>query len=178
MNISYLLLIHVHPIFSLSLSFAGIRNLARGCGQGMSDPCPTLQSSTDAGYISSIANDGNKIGTFTSTAAGATDPWWRIDLGKPELVESGKIWNRDNCCPERLDGFQIWIGDETTYNGAGNFLCYTDTTSEHNLAPFTHSFTCNGMGRYVFVFVPGPNRYVSLNEVEIYNPGTYPSQGD
>ncbi len=105
------------------------------------------------------------------------NPWWRVDLQSTKQVVAGKLWGRTDCCQSLLDGFQIWIGNAATFDGTGNINCFTATSTEHNLLPYTHSFTCNGTGRYVFVTLPGTVRTLSLVEFEVYDSGTYSSIG-
>jgi hypothetical protein len=46
----------------------------------------------------------------THTALGDTDPWWKLDLNVGSLgpaVERVVVWNRSDCCQERLDGAAV-----------------------------------------------------------------------
>jgi hypothetical protein len=99
-------------------------------------------------------------------------PWWMVDLGSQRMIGGGTIWNRyDSCCLDRLDGFQIWAGNGgTTYDALDNVNCYTAVTTEHYVSPFTHTFTCPVLGRYVFVVLPS-GQCLSMYEVEIYPSG-------
>src|SRR5262249_27273011 len=69
---------------------------------------PTSQSSTFPGYPASKANDGNTDGnvghgsvTVTNSATEA-NPWWQVDLGASATVNSVVVWNRTDCCGNRL----------------------------------------------------------------------------
>ena len=99
-------------------------------------------------------------------------PWWRVDFGIPTVVGGGKIWNRDGCCQTRLDGFQIWVGSNATFNALGNTLCFNATTTEHDLPPYTHSFDCAATGRYLFVVLTS-GQCLHMREVEIYPSGKW-----
>jgi hypothetical protein len=66
-----------------------------------------LQSSTEHGADASRAVDGNTDGAFfsgsvTHTAPGSSE-WWMVDLGAPYEIGSISIFNRTDCCGERLD---------------------------------------------------------------------------
>ena len=39
---------------------------------------------------------------------GSTDPWWQVDLGADFVVSGVEIWNRTDCCAERLDKVRIF----------------------------------------------------------------------
>ena len=145
------------------------------CGTTRDQQCFTSQSSTLASYISSNANDGVKISGFSHTdGQGSTDPWWMVDFGSSLAVASGMVWGRyDGCCESRMDGFEVWIGTNPNYPaGNGNSMCFVDTANDQDYAPYTQAFSCIGIGRYLFVVLPGTNRILTLTEVEVYPPAT------
>lgn len=70
------------------------------------------------------AIDGNRdsnylAGSCTHTTE-QTSPWWRVDLLEPYIVTSITVTNRGDCCPERLDGAEIHVGNSLLNNGAAN----------------------------------------------------------
>ncbi len=152
--------------------FPSAINLARRCGPARDQQCSTAQSSFSifAPSTASLANDGNRAGNSYIHTGIAVDNWWRVDFEIPQTVVGGTIWNRGDCCPERLDGFKLWVGDDLTYNGQGNSNCYTATSKQHDTSPYTHVFSCYGRGRYFFVHLPS-NNPLSIAEVEILDSG-------
>uniref|UniRef100_A0A673MH26 Uncharacterized LOC107719123 n=1 Tax=Sinocyclocheilus rhinocerous TaxID=307959 RepID=A0A673MH26_9TELE len=72
------------------------------------------------------AADGNRDSNFEHGSCTATtmqnDPWWRLDLLDKYVVTSITITNRKDCCPERLDGAEIHIGNSLLNNGNSNPL--------------------------------------------------------
>ena len=145
-------------------------NLARACGTNSLQPCPTAQSSTHEGFGSWKANDGNTNGNWygqscTCTAISSSNPWWRVDLGKTRTVTSVKLWNRADCCADRLQGFEVWIGDDASYSA--NSRCLTGGAALLT-SPYDILVDCIGTGRYLFVVLPGNNRILTLCEVEVY----------
>ncbi len=156
----------------IDLFFLSAINLARSCGPARDQQCSTTQSSFSnwAPKTASLANDGNRaVNSFIHTDT-AVDNWWRVDFGIPQTTVGGTIWNRGDCCPERLDGFKLWIGNNPTYNGQGNENCYTATTKEHDTRPWTHMFSCYGWGRYFFIHLPS-NNPLAFAEVEVLDAG-------
>ncbi len=148
--------------------------MARSCGPARDQPCITAVTSTYASVNGppSLVNDGNRaVNSYIATNL-AVNNWWRVDFEIPQTIVGGTIWNRGDCCPNRLDGFKLWVGNNLTYNGQGNFNCYTATTMEHDSSPFTHVFSCYGRGRYFFVHLPS-NNFLSLAEVEVMNSGEF-----
>lgn len=85
--------------------FAGGVNIAR---QGRA-----TQSSVGYSSPATKAIDGNRNGSFGSCSCTneEKDAWWEIDLGKLQPIESVAVWNRTDCCPERLDQVSIRILD-------------------------------------------------------------------
>jgi len=66
------------------------------------------QSATAAGGAAERAIDGNtdgnwKVNSTTHTPQGAPG-WWELDLGGVKSVEAVRVWNRTDCCGERLQG--------------------------------------------------------------------------
>jgi len=74
----------------------------------------------------SNAIDGNRDSIYEHGSCTATpiqdDPWWRLDLLDQYVVTSITITNRKDCCPERLDGAEIRIGNSLLNNGNSNPL--------------------------------------------------------
>ena len=48
------------------------------------------------------------------TEADETDPWLEIDLGSEYEVGSVEIYNRIDCCQERLGSYEVWLGSKTS----------------------------------------------------------------
>ena len=67
----------------------------------------TVQSTTILDGASSRAVDGNTSGVWTenSVTHSALGPgnWWMVDLGEEYLIQNIHIYNRTDCCSERLN---------------------------------------------------------------------------
>ena len=76
----------------------------------------TSQSSTftDNG-ASGHAVDGDSNTLLTGGSCAHTldekQPWWRVDLGNVELVNEVYVVNRGDCCGNRLNPFEIRVGE-------------------------------------------------------------------
>ncbi|KAI4887070.1 hypothetical protein NFI96_002264, partial [Prochilodus magdalenae] len=70
------------------------------------------------------AIDGNTNSNFNHGSCTATEsqqnPWWRLDLLDEYTVTSITITNRADCCPERINGAEIHIGNSLENNGNNN----------------------------------------------------------
>ena len=74
----------------------------------------TNQSSIRNEGVSSRAVDGNSNTNWNGGSCVHTShekqPWWRVDLGKVELVNEVYVVNRGDCCGNRLNSFEIRVG--------------------------------------------------------------------
>ncbi|XP_035689584.1 lactadherin-like [Branchiostoma floridae] len=127
------------------------------------------QTSTVAGGVAYRAIDGITEGIYsanscTHTAEEANATWW-VDLGRSYPIDRVVIFNRQDCCSERINPFNIHIGDSDQVSM--NPKCGGDHQIDVN-----RSFVpieCQAMtGRYVAVRLPGPSRMLSLCEVQIF----------
>jgi RHS repeat-associated protein len=133
----------------------------------------TSQSSTGWGGNSSRGVDGNTNGSWSDNSVTHTQfehqPWWQVDLGSVQQIGTVKLWNRTDCCGERLSNFHVLVSD--------NPFSSTDLTATINQAGVSNYYTAGQAGalteigvgrsgRYVRVQLAGDN-YLSLAEVEV-----------
>ncbi|CAH1239028.1 SSC5D [Branchiostoma lanceolatum] len=129
----------------------------------------SFQTSISSGGVASRAVDGNTdtnwvAGSCTHTAEEA-NPSWRVDLGQSYVIDRVVIFNRRDCCSERISPFNIHIGysDQVSAN--------TKCGGDHQFAVNQPSMSvaCRGLrGRYVGVRLPGPSRILTLCEVQVF----------
>uniref|UniRef100_A0A3B4BFC0 Fucolectin tachylectin-4 pentraxin-1 domain-containing protein n=1 Tax=Periophthalmus magnuspinnatus TaxID=409849 RepID=A0A3B4BFC0_9GOBI len=121
--------------------------------------------------VAQHAIDGNRDPIYPHLSCTHTDlstnPWWRVDLQKPYYVTFITITNRKDCCAQRLDGAEIRVGNSLDNNGNNNPLV---ATISHIPSGVSKTFKVTGAveGRYVNVFLPGADKYLTLCEVEVY----------
>lgn len=125
---------------------------------------PTSQSSTAYGGEPSRAVDGNTSGRYGGNSVTHTDyeasPWWRVDLGGPHYVEEVVLYNRTDCCGDRLSNFHV------DYLDASGKVLATKTHS--GTAGVETSFDSAVEGVHtVRVQLNGTN-VLSLAEVEVF----------
>lgn len=121
----------------------------------------------DAGKAVDGNTDGNyNNGSVTHTNQGA-NPWWEVDLEDVYDVTTIKLYNRTDCCKERLKNFTILIS-ETPFGS--DYANNVGVAFARNVPYFreTRTLTGNKRGRYVRVFINGNNKILSLAEVEVY----------
>jgi hypothetical protein len=130
-----------------------------------------------AGYApAGNAVDNNWNGQFTSGSvthtAYAANAWWQVDLGATATIASVAIWNRTDCCGDRLNDYWVFISS-TPFSASdtpATLQSRVGTWSGHQTAEPSPSTTIpiGGVpGRYVRVQLAGSN-YLSLAEVQIF----------
>ncbi len=111
------------------------------------------------------AIDGNTSGEWSDGSTTHTlknnKAWWRADLGSSAYISSIEIYNRTDCCSNRLSNFQVSVSDEY-----GNITWTEVYPGQANTYDPT-VFNVNAYGQYVLIQLLGTN-YLSLAEVEIY----------
>ena len=112
------------------------------------------QSSTASNAKASRATDGNTDTTFSKNSCTATkeeeSPWWSVDLERQMAVKSVTVYNRGDCCGDRLNGFEVKVGDNSKWER--NPGCGGNTTATQGESSLVD---CEGKkGRFVSVVVP------------------------
>ncbi len=128
---------------------------------------PVLQSGTDFGGVPEKAVDGNRSGDYQMGSVThsnlAVNPWWRVDLGAQYNVNKIHIYNRTDCCSDRLSGALVLVGNSQSNNPED----YVQIgTLNNNSSQFYNDIDVQG--RYVMVYLSGSNKILSLAEVEVY----------
>ncbi|XP_034722177.1 uncharacterized protein LOC117941196 isoform X2 [Etheostoma cragini] len=127
------------------------------------------QSSLYEKEVPERAIDGNRASNLGQRSCSVTNndlkPWWRLDLLKTHQINTVTITNREDCCPERINGAEIRIGNSLHDNGNNNPRCAVISSME---AGSTQTFECHGMeGRFVNIVIPGRQEFLTLCEVEV-----------
>ncbi|MEZ5040728.1 MAG: discoidin domain-containing protein [Saprospiraceae bacterium] len=147
------------------------RNIALGKTATQSSTGYTIGGAEKAidGNTNGKWNPGNNSITHTN---GQADPWWQLDLGSLNEIQRIKIWNRLDCCSNRLSGFYIMVSE--TPITANNTVA---GTGQVVVGPFdfkdgserSQSWSIDSKGRYIRIFIPGPSKILSLAEVEVFS---------
>ncbi|WP_372752099.1 carbohydrate-binding protein [Mariniflexile sp.] len=114
------------------------------------------------------AIDGNTNGVFgngsvSHTGGNATvdpTPWWKVDLGNNYNIETIKIFNRTDCCSDRLNNFTVEVLDANDNVTFSQFYA----TAPSNAFTIT---TGNVVGRTVRISKTSSTA-LTLAEVEVY----------
>ncbi|PHR61938.1 MAG: hypothetical protein COA43_01840 [Robiginitomaculum sp.] len=70
-------------------------------------------------YFAPNAIDGNTNGAGYTHTGVLLHQWWNLDLGESKAIDTISIWNRTNCCGDRLDGFHLFVS-QTPFPNTGD----------------------------------------------------------
>jgi RHS repeat-associated protein len=133
----------------------------------------TTQSSVLYGAGANLAVDGNTDGNYAHNSVTSTNyegqPWWQVDLGSSQAIQSIQLWNRTDCCSYRLANFYLFVSDQpfvstdlqTTINQSGVWNSYTA-----GAVSTSSTIAVNRSGRYVRVQLAATD-VLSLAEVQV-----------
>jgi hypothetical protein len=133
----------------------------------------TTQSSVGFGGLPARAVDGNTSGNWADNSVTHTNAeanaWWQVDLGAAQSIVQIKVWNRTDCCPERLANFYVFVSNAPFSSNDLN-----STISQPGVFAFQAPsqagtptiITVGKSGRYVRIQLVGAN-FLSLAEVQV-----------
>ena len=134
------------------------------------------QSSTSYGADASRAADGNLNGNFDGGSTSVThtlrdaQAWWEVDLGSLGVIEEVKVYNRTDCCEDRITNFYVLVSAVPFESQELNASLSQSGVLSYQVpgqAGFPETISIGGeQARYVRVQLAGTN-YLSLTEVEV-----------
>lgn len=138
----------------------------------------TTQSSTGFGGYAWKAVDGVTDGLWNSGSTTHTNndfqPWWEVDLGFSFDISQIKLFNRTDCCADRLKNFYIMISDNPFPSGTlDTDLPGVTYIHEAGQVGTSATYTTTAKGRYVRIQLSDTN-HLSLAEVQILAGGSAP----
>lgn len=132
------------------------------------------QSSTANSGAAARAVDGNTNGTYSGNSVTHTNynsnAWWQTDLGGSYAINSIMLWNRTDCCANRLSNFYVFVSASNMSGRSYSSLVNDSTVWRYQVtgqAPTKLNIPANVNGRYVRVQLAGTN-YLSLAEVQVW----------
>ena len=155
------------PITVLSVSV-----LLLSAGAEMLLPLTTAQTK-DSGSGCSTCDPSNAVDGVVSESnlpwqmclhwTSVTDPWWGVDLGAHRFVTRVKLYNRNDCCPDRLQQVSIYLGHDFENLYYNPLMASGIDVPRHT--PL--EVPINYWGRYLFVTRPGQTG-LTLCEIQVW----------
>ena len=146
---------------------------------------PALQSSTYGNGVASIAVDGDLDGTrgpwnnpSIQHTQNENSPWWKVDLEVQTEIKTIEIYNRADCCGNRLRDFYVFVSNEPIEAGNSLNSLLSDTGIKHvffqGFAGTVEALEINLEGRYVAVKLEA-NSLLHMAEVRVIGCPSTPS---
>jgi hypothetical protein len=135
---------------------------------------PAAESSTYGVGRAELAVDGNTSGKWSDGSVAHTSddksPWWQVDLGADHHIGGVRIWNRTDCCGDRLGNYWVFVS-KTPFQPTDtpeSLRHRPDVVGRRLAAPPAPStqLKIGADGRYVRVQLEDKN-YLALAEVEV-----------
>ncbi|XP_065052715.1 fucolectin-1-like isoform X2 [Rhopilema esculentum] len=118
--------------------------------------------------VASFGNDGDKTGDWQRCSITKADnvPWWQVDLTRQAAVKSVQIKNGATFGQQKINPFDISVGDDRSSGGRNNALCVKNGKLASGELK---KFDCPRLllGRYVTVFL-NRQEFLQVCELEVY----------
>lgn len=135
------------------------------------------QSSTAWDGVAGRAVDGNTAGdylrdnTTTHTAEPSNEAWWQVDLERSHSIETVEIFNRTDCCAERLADYWVLVSDtpftSDSLEEARDAPGVSAVHRQDQAGRHTSVDLAGAKGRYVRVQLASRTDPLSLTEVAV-----------
>ncbi|MGW1000065.1 beta-N-acetylglucosaminidase domain-containing protein [Streptomyces sp. NPDC002520] len=111
--------------------------------------------------------DGDRY-DFSTTSGKEAQPWWQVDLGAGADLEQIRIYNRTDCCADRLKDYYVLVSDQPFTGTLADQLADPDVWAHHETAQAAGPTTIDttAKGRYVRVWLASTSP-VELNMAEV-----------
>lgn len=134
------------------------------------------QSSTYPGGDASNAIDGDTNGAWTGGSVSHTQndmpAFWEVDLGSTFLIENIWVWNRTDCCADRLAAFDWDLLDSSRNLVVSGSGLGSDPSYFYDLTVGSFS------GQFLrFETIGDGQEYLQLAEVQIFSAVNVPEPG-
>ena len=138
---------------------------------------PASQSSTYGDGVASIAVDGNTSGGGSPWGSNASishtnkeaQPWWQVDLGTQADISEVRLFNRSDCCQDRLQDLYIMVSNQPFSGSLTSLLNDPAVQATHfsGQAARPSSIALSTSGRYVRVQLRHSSQIFNIAEVQV-----------
>lgn len=167
----YLNLSLVALTLSLGVSMSANATLVNLAESGTASQSSTGFWGWDA--TADLAIDGNTDGDYWNGSVSHTtlnyQPWWMVDLGATYSLDGVALWNRTDCCSERILPYRVSVLDSTATEVWGQQ--YTTMPS----TPQNIDFSSDVLGQFVKIQIIGTADYLHLAEVQVFEKASVPA---
>jgi hypothetical protein len=141
-------------------------------------------STTESDHVAAKCIDNAETSGFCHSRT-QDNPWVSIELPADAAVKQIVIFNRFDCCWDRLDPFQLWVGSSPgDYGSPTSRACGVQNLtigSEPTPGPFAFDCVTAGgslgtplRGNFLTLVLPGQSRTLNLAEIRAFSPAFSP----
>jgi hyaluronoglucosaminidase len=120
-------------------------------------------------YIASQSVDGD-LSNFSTTSGAEPQPWWQVDLGSAVDIETVRVYNRVDCCAERVQNYYVLASERPFPANLSQALTTPGVVSHHETAQAERPTTVRlrATARYVRIWLatPAPQE-LNMAEVQV-----------
>lgn len=144
-------------------------NLAPGGVATQSSIFPSTYSFEATNAIDGDLSGADRTNSMTHTR-NESEPWWELDLGRSVEIDTIRLWNRTDCCSNRLNNFHVLVSPRPfTSPDLTTTLAQSGVLDFHNqgTAGRQTDVSVNAVGRYVRIQLAGTG-ILQLAEVQLF----------
>jgi YVTN family beta-propeller protein len=148
-------------------------------GKAATQSSPFVDPSKNA--VAGKAVDGNTSGVYANASLAITSneatPWWQVNLGADHDISKIILWNRTDCCGDRLANFYVFVSATDMTGRTLSSIVADSSIWKYQVlgqAGASLSIPAAAAGRYVRVQLTGTN-FLQLAEVQVV--GEIPTAG-
>ena len=122
-----------------------------------------------ANAVDGSRNGEGRSGSLSHTS-NVSQAWWEVDLGDTYYIDALSIWNRTDCCADRLSNFHVLVSTDPFNSqslGATQAQSGVSDYAFPGTAGRQTDMTIDRVGRYVRIQLTGSN-ILNIAEVEIF----------
>jgi hypothetical protein len=124
---------------------------------------PTTHYDGATAAVDGVVSASNLAWSQCKQYTTGSNPWWGVDLGSNMKVTKVKLYNRNDCCADRLESVSIYLGNSwDSYSSNAVVASGVDVPGSSPL-----EVNINANGRYLFVARPGSDK-MTLCEIQVW----------
>jgi len=130
----------------------------------------TQISDYSSDYTADKSVNGN-VSDFSTTSGAEPQPWWQVDLGATTDIETVKIYNRVDCCAERVKDYYVLVSAQPFAGSLADALAAPGVVSVHEEEQAGRPTTIDlpAQGRYVRVWLASAApQELNMSEVQVF----------
>ena len=94
------------------------------------------------------------------------NPWWKVNLRRPSSISQVFVYNRSDCCPDRILNFELIVRYEDTVVYSSKTRAPDESSTAKGI--YTFNITDVTQATEVEISLSGEDRILSIAEVQVF----------